>query len=216
MCLAGIQALLTILMGGFFVICDLTLVPLFSWVSWKDTHSNFDLVNQYPAIIWHNIPGARMIEFTRWMCIICSILFFSLFGFAQEARFHYCLIIKFFVKFLGIRNGRPAEVLTFHTAPLSPSDPIVWHSLTKDTVDLIRIPSGYYSCICPSSISNLSLVPQAFFDRTPPHNSLISKSRVFLWPSKKSTKRHQADPVEWRTFVNSCCLYKTFLRCTFS
>ena len=116
MWLAGIEALLTVPIAGFFLIYNAMNVN--PWISWENTHFDFDRVDQYPAILWRNSPGANVIEFSRWLYIVCAILFFSFFGFAEEARFHYGLAIKFFLKLIGIRIGHQTETLSFKPGPL--------------------------------------------------------------------------------------------------
>ncbi|KAI0698257.1 pheromone A receptor-domain-containing protein [Cytidiella melzeri] len=64
-----------------------TIAP---WISWADTHYNFSFVEQVPAIAWRsNTHEMISMEMSRWVYPCASLLFFALFGFADEARRHY-------------------------------------------------------------------------------------------------------------------------------
>jgi len=67
-----------------------TRVPVTLWMSWEDTHYHFSEVDLIPAVIWRSDPMTQLsIELTRWTFPFCAILFFLLFGFAQEAQKNY-------------------------------------------------------------------------------------------------------------------------------
>jgi len=118
--LAGIEALLTVPIAGLYLIYNVT--HLKPWISWGDTHSYFNRADQVPAMLWHRLPGVWLVEFSRWLFIICAILFFSFFGFAEEARLHYSLAIRYFLKVIGVRVGCQTEKITFKSGgPMSHS-----------------------------------------------------------------------------------------------
>lgn len=90
MCLAGIEVLLTIPLGSFMIYEGIQSSGVHPWISWEDTHSGFNRHDKYPAIFWRNAAWAESeLEFGRWQIIICSIIFFAFFGFAEEARHNY-------------------------------------------------------------------------------------------------------------------------------
>lgn len=65
-------------------------VPISPWISWADTHYNFSFVEQIPADVWRSYAPRRInAEMTRWLFPCSALLFFALFGFAQEARKQY-------------------------------------------------------------------------------------------------------------------------------
>jgi len=60
------------------------------WVSWTDVHSYYSHIFQYPSIAWKHDPAiVGGLEFFRWSLVLCAFAFFSLFGFADEARQNY-------------------------------------------------------------------------------------------------------------------------------
>nr|VWO99368.1 Pheromone receptor CPRa1p [Ganoderma boninense] len=65
-------------------------VRMDQWVSWSNTHYQFSHVQQIPAFIWRsNLPFHVSAELGRWIFPCCGLIFFMLFGFAEEARRHY-------------------------------------------------------------------------------------------------------------------------------
>ncbi|KAI0370942.1 STE3-domain-containing protein [Pilatotrama ljubarskyi] len=65
-------------------------VTMSPWVSWANTHYNFSHVEQIPSIIWRtNRAFVVSAELGRWIFPCCALIFFALFGFAEEARKHY-------------------------------------------------------------------------------------------------------------------------------
>ncbi|KAI0799790.1 pheromone A receptor-domain-containing protein [Irpex lacteus] len=65
----------------------LTLSP---WVSWADAHYNFSFVVRTPAFVWrNNTQYAVAAELSRWIYPCSALLFFALFGFAEEALRNY-------------------------------------------------------------------------------------------------------------------------------
>jgi len=81
--------------------------PLEPWVSWADTHYNFSYVGLVPSVMWMSNPNYRVsIEMTRWLFPACGILFFSLFGFASEARKHYYAAFVFVANFFGYKSSK--------------------------------------------------------------------------------------------------------------
>jgi len=60
------------------------------WISWADTHYNFWYVKRVPALLWRSEDANIIaVELTRWVSIFCALLFFALFGFAEEAKVNY-------------------------------------------------------------------------------------------------------------------------------
>ncbi|KAK7046032.1 a-factor receptor [Paramarasmius palmivorus] len=60
-------------------------------------------VDKVPSFLWHfNDLAALSIELTRWFPIICSLVFFGFFGFADEARKNYRAAYSTVTKHVGI------------------------------------------------------------------------------------------------------------------
>jgi len=113
MALAGTETLCTIAVTTAYVIINsMVLDP---WISWEDTHADFHRVDQYTAFIWRQGPIVpHQIELTRWLFVVCAILFFSFFGLAEEVRKFYGPPIQYVLKKMGIsRSRRRGEGITF-------------------------------------------------------------------------------------------------------
>jgi hypothetical protein len=78
---------------------------VFPWISWEDTHSNFDRVGQFPATIWRAL-GSPGIELARWLYVVCATLFFCFFGIAEEVRTFYGTAFRYAFHLIGIRRNR--------------------------------------------------------------------------------------------------------------
>ncbi|KAH6890840.1 pheromone B alpha 1 receptor [Coprinopsis sp. MPI-PUGE-AT-0042] len=60
------------------------------WLGWEDTHQGFSRVDQIPSMIWRLSPSNEFsLEFTRWIIVVCALVFFGFFGFADEALKNY-------------------------------------------------------------------------------------------------------------------------------
>ena len=89
MAISAVEILGTVPLGTFYIVYNVKF-GVSPWISWADTHSNYSTVNQVAAFIWKNDPSiATGFELFRWSLVLCSFVFFGLFGFADEARQHY-------------------------------------------------------------------------------------------------------------------------------
>lgn len=72
-------------------IMNITILgPVNPWISWEDTHFDFWTVDRYTVAQWKvNGTSTALVEWNRWMSVVCGLLFFAFFGFAQEARRNY-------------------------------------------------------------------------------------------------------------------------------
>jgi hypothetical protein len=229
MFLAGIEAILTTPLAGLLLIVNVKS-GLRPWISWEDTHSNFNRADQFPAGMWRGTPVGWEIEFSRWVYIICAVLFFSFFGFAEEARFHYRLIIKLFLKFTGIRVGQKTEIITFQAGrPTSQSDPAdradsfstistvssresVYNEGEKCSANTLCDPqnpahgdlgmqNGDSPAGRPLGISVIT--HQAVLEKTAPRDSLISSKNTQLLPGvEENERRPSIISQNLRSFIN--------------
>ena len=76
------------------------------WISWADTHSGYSRVEQIPRIVLDQYPiVAISLEINRWSAVLCAFVFFAFFGFADEARKNYCLLVSTITKRLAFAEG---------------------------------------------------------------------------------------------------------------
>jgi len=90
MALATVDILFTIPFFAFIIYANLKLRTVAPWISWDDTHSGFSRIDQIPSHLWRNDPlGQASLEFSRWVVVVCGLVFFAFFGFADEALRNY-------------------------------------------------------------------------------------------------------------------------------
>ena len=78
------------------------------WRGWAYTHEHYSVVHQVPASIWKNEPDDVLgLEMFRWSLVLGAFVFFALFGFADEARRHYCSVFAS----ISSRIGYPRSLL---------------------------------------------------------------------------------------------------------
>jgi len=101
MFLAGIEMLCTIPIGAWSIAANVQ-AGVFPWLGWEDTHYGFSRVDLIPAIFWRRDPASVSgLECTRWSPVVCAIVFFAFFGFADEARKHYRSAVESVAKKVG-------------------------------------------------------------------------------------------------------------------
>ncbi|KAJ6600273.1 pheromone A receptor-domain-containing protein, partial [Mycena vulgaris] len=92
MALASLELLLNIPLSSYGLYLSASRNTIAPWVSWADTHADFDRVEQVPAVFWRGDAHTQAtVELSRWAGVICALAFFAFFGFAAEARKHYRL-----------------------------------------------------------------------------------------------------------------------------
>ncbi|KAK7039959.1 GPCR fungal pheromone mating factor [Favolaschia claudopus] len=90
MLLACTNLFMTIPLSIWVLWVDVRIFGLSPWISWEDTHRNFSRVTQIPGTFWRSdIYIAASLETTRWLTVACSFLFFTYFGFGDEAMKNY-------------------------------------------------------------------------------------------------------------------------------
>lgn len=111
MALAMTDIVLTIPLSIFTIWLNATSTPIARWISWTDTHFNYSRIEQIPALIWRqNRLLIVSIEFTRWTTVFCSLVFFAYFGFADEAKKNYRLVLLFLLKRVGYSPSAPPSL----------------------------------------------------------------------------------------------------------
>ncbi|EKM79051.1 STE3-type pheromone receptor [Agaricus bisporus var. burnettii JB137-S8] len=103
MALSGLEIICTVPLGIYATYLNLQNGALHPWISWADTHYGYSRVDQIPSILWRaNSIEESSLELTRWICVVCAVLFFAFFGFADEARSRYRSAATTIGKHLGI------------------------------------------------------------------------------------------------------------------
>jgi len=111
MTLSGIETISTLSIGIYVLYLNTTVLE--PWKGWEDTHVNFSFVGQYPAVLWRAAPIAPMIELSRWLVVVCAVVFFVFFGFAEEARKNYRSAAQSVAKHVGVSTSSFGTGSTF-------------------------------------------------------------------------------------------------------
>jgi len=130
--LAGIEVLCTVPLACYSIYLNLTSVPLQAYVSWDYAHANFGLIDQIPSVAWQADPVEVLsIELSRWFIVICAVVFFAFFGFADEARRNYRLALVSVAKRVGLSTGSISDSGTW---TVNGSNPDVSHNSRSATI----------------------------------------------------------------------------------
>jgi len=102
MLLAFVDMMCTVPLGTYSIYISTKGVPLAPWISWSDTHFDFARVQLVPALVWRSDPSFETsVELTRWLSPFSALIFFGLFGFANEAQKNYRLVFWGTAKLFG-------------------------------------------------------------------------------------------------------------------
>ncbi|KAI9571968.1 STE3-domain-containing protein [Boletus coccyginus] len=104
--LAGIEILCTVPLASYSIYLNLTTSTVRAYVSWDYAHSEFNVVEQVPAAEWQADPvNVVSVELSRWFVVLCAVIFFAFFGFADEAKRNYRLAYMSAAKRVGLSTG---------------------------------------------------------------------------------------------------------------
>ncbi|EED83593.1 hypothetical fungal pheromone GPCR, STE3-type [Postia placenta Mad-698-R] len=108
MLLCCVEMACTVPLGVFSIYINNVGVQIAPYVSWANAHYDFSFVEKFPAIIWMSSqPFYISVQMGRWIYPGSCLLFFALFGFAEEARRNYELAFWAVAKCFGAQ--RPSQ-----------------------------------------------------------------------------------------------------------
>jgi len=87
------------------VLVDVFSEGLEPWTSFKELHANISIVPKYSAQQWRSGSDASQIELSRWLWVICALIFFAFFGFSEEAMKHYGYATSLARSYVGVSSG---------------------------------------------------------------------------------------------------------------
>ncbi|KAF5342938.1 hypothetical protein D9758_014952 [Tetrapyrgos nigripes] len=112
MCLAMVEIFITAPITAYGLSLNIRKTQIQPWISWENTHFDFNVIDTLPAILWrYNRQAVITMELARWPLIVGPFIFFAFFGFAEEARKHYKLAFNYIRKRLGF--ALPPKVSAF-------------------------------------------------------------------------------------------------------
>nr|UWI70536.1 pheromone receptor B2 [Pleurotus eryngii] len=92
MALATIELSLNTPISAYGVYLTATSSPIQPWRGLADAHFDWYTIDTFPAVLWRgNRTVVTSLELTRWSIVLCGLIFFAFFGFAEEARKQYRL-----------------------------------------------------------------------------------------------------------------------------
>ncbi|KAJ7859226.1 pheromone A receptor-domain-containing protein [Mycena leptocephala] len=128
---ASTDLLLTTPLSIWVLWVNMCVVGLSLWISWVDTHSNFSRVVQVPGIYWRADPySVASLEPLRWATVVCALLFFAYFGFAEAIK-NYCGAFQFVAKRMGYSTANSGLSSTGRVFLLFPSPPFLLYRLSS-------------------------------------------------------------------------------------
>nr|AIX99553.1 pheromone receptor [Cyclocybe aegerita] len=103
MCLATAELIFNIPISTYGLYLNITMRPIYPWKSWSDIHFDWYTIDTIPAVLWRSssIMTANL-ELSRWSVVLCAVVFFGFFGFADEARKHYRAAYWAIAKLFGV------------------------------------------------------------------------------------------------------------------
>ena len=114
MALASVEIMCTVPITTSYIVTNATGGRLSPWISWEDTHYDFDRVDQYPTLFWRSDSTiAQQIDLERWLFVVCAFLLFFFFGFAEEVRKLYGPSFQYVCKRMGIYREDKIEEMAF-------------------------------------------------------------------------------------------------------
>ncbi|KAI9511247.1 STE3-domain-containing protein [Russula earlei] len=96
MAFISVDVLSSIPLTAYLIVLDERL-GVRPWIIWTyESFQDYSQVRQIPASDWESDPYLGFaVEYYRWMLVVYAFFFFSIFGFAEEARRHYRLVYAF-------------------------------------------------------------------------------------------------------------------------
>jgi pheromone a factor receptor len=107
MAISATEILCTIPLATYYMVSDAKL-GISPWKGWASMHSHYSEVNQLPSVEWKNdLKIANLLEMYRWSLVACAFVFFTLFGFAVEAREQYYRLYKSLTRRISTSSPAP-------------------------------------------------------------------------------------------------------------
>ncbi|KAF8836065.1 STE3-domain-containing protein [Paxillus ammoniavirescens] len=106
MALATTELLCTVPISAYGIYLNAVKAPIYPWKGFADAHYNYSRVELVPAVIWR-MDNITVVSFalSQWSLIFCGLVFFTFFGFADEARKQYRKVYRSILKRLGVSHA---------------------------------------------------------------------------------------------------------------
>ncbi|KAF8553269.1 STE3-domain-containing protein [Imleria badia] len=129
--LAGIEILCTVPLASFGIYLNLATTPVQPYVNWANAHNELSVIFQVPSEMWRATTVSTVSsELSRWLVVVCAVVFFAFFGFADEARRNYRLAYASVAKRVGLSTGSISATGTWTANGTNPNMSCNGHSAT--------------------------------------------------------------------------------------
>src|SRR5258706_624326 len=92
MCFSAVELTIAFPLGLFILLTQAINNPVFPWISWEDTHEDFDRIEEIPAILITSSPISTLyLTVSLWSVPFLAYLFFLFFGLGREQINQYNL-----------------------------------------------------------------------------------------------------------------------------
>ena len=104
MCFSAVELTFAFPLGLFVLLVQAVDKPVYPWISWEDTQSNFDRFDQLPALFFTSTSiNTLVLGVELWVAPFLSLIFFIFFGLGREQinqykRWFYTLLKPFGIK----------------------------------------------------------------------------------------------------------------------
>jgi hypothetical protein len=124
MCFSAVELTIAFPLGLYQLLADANNKIIFPWISWEDTHSNFDRFDKIPALFFQYLPG-DLLQFSilLWSLPFLAFLFFVFFGLGREQMNQYKRWFYALLKPFGIKPPAPR--------PYNPDRRTWWQKLLR-------------------------------------------------------------------------------------
>ncbi len=163
--------------------------PIYPWISFSDTHFGYSRVDQWAAIVWRSSSNAILtFALTRWSTVLCALVFFAFFGFADEARRQYARVLAPFIALY--RRRFPAKDTK---QPLKGYVPSMWSAVCSPSLtSVVTAFTSEKACKYNPSAPFQSSLRSAFRKRTA--SSLRTSSRARICPRHRLPHQSRITP----------------------
>lgn len=104
--LAGVEILFTVPLAAFSIYLNLSSSSMQAYNNWDSAHADYSLIEVLPSAVWQSDAlSATSVELSRYSTVLCAVVFFAFFGFADEARRNYRLAYESVAKRVGLSTG---------------------------------------------------------------------------------------------------------------
>ena len=126
MCFSAVELTIAFPLSLYNLLNDAINRTVFPWISWEDTHFDFDRFDQLPAVFFEEAPSLKLeIAIQIWSIPLLAYIFFLFFGLGSEQTSRYKRWFYTLLKPFGITPSAPDP------SPYNPDHRTWWQKLLR-------------------------------------------------------------------------------------